>query len=78
MRRYSTGILKGGYAALAAIFLVAAICAPSAAGERALFVSLSGSARAPIGWIEFCSQHFEDCAPAPNNGRDAALNANAW
>jgi len=78
MRRYSTGILKRGYAVFAAILFTAAICAPSAAGERALSVSLSGNARAPIGWIEFCSQHSEDCAAAPNNGRDAALTANAW
>ena len=78
MKWYSNGILKSGYAAIAAILLVSTIFTPGAAGERSVSVSLSGNARSPIGWLEFCSQHSEDCAAASSSGREAALTANAW
>jgi len=33
------------------------------AGEPALFISTGNATRAPIGWVEFCSEQPAACAP---------------
>jgi predicted transglutaminase-like cysteine proteinase len=69
---------------LAASFAAAALLvglagpAANAAGERALFVSLGGSARAPIGWLEFCNEHKRECNVKALQARDVVLSSSAW
>lgn len=75
--------------AIAAVTLLAAGIAgtPSAAAagaaitgptERALYVAVGASARAPIGWIEFCAENPRDCAVRKTAARDIVLNTPTW
>ena len=50
----------------------------SAASDRALFISLGSSARAPVGWIEFCAEHAPECETKTVEARDVLLTAKAW
>jgi predicted transglutaminase-like cysteine proteinase len=72
-----TGILGAGIAAAA---LAAALAMPpaNAASERALFISVGTTARAPIGWIEFCSEYAPECETKALDARDVVLSAKAW
>lgn len=79
MKRYSGGILGTGCAALVALALLTGISATeSRAGERALFISLGDSTRAPIGWIEFCSRYAHECDSKPSVARDIVLTDKTW
>jgi predicted transglutaminase-like cysteine proteinase len=51
---------------------------PAGAGEQALFVSVGDVARAPIGWVEFCSDRPWECNVAPTAPRDVVLTSKAW
>ena len=55
-----THILRAACAAGALAASLAATPA-SAASDRALFIALGSSARAPVGWIEFCAEHAPEC-----------------
>jgi predicted transglutaminase-like cysteine proteinase len=70
--------LRRGFAASLVVLALIAGPSGSAAGERPLFVSLGGSARPPIGWIEFCTEHPHDCAGHPTAPRDVVLSTQAW
>jgi len=48
------------------------------ANPRPLFVSIGDSSRAPIGWIEFCSDMPRECASGPSQPRDVVLTTKAW
>jgi predicted transglutaminase-like cysteine proteinase len=50
----------------------------SAAEERPLFISLGDTARAPIGWVEFCIEYDPECKTKPSVPRDVVLSAQAW
>ena len=50
----------------------------NAASERALFISVGTTARAPIGWIEFCSEYAPECETKALDARDVVLSAKAW
>jgi predicted transglutaminase-like cysteine proteinase len=52
--------------------------ASASAGERVLYASLSGATRAPIGWIEFCSENPEECRGGPTTPRDIVMTQQAW
>jgi predicted transglutaminase-like cysteine proteinase len=65
-------------AALAALLVMLAGTAANAASERPLFVSTGASARAPIGWVEFCSQHRSECNVKSLEARDIVLSSDAW
>ncbi len=54
--------------------------AAGAAGamERALYVAVGESARAPIGWIEFCSENARECATHKTPARDIVLSTPTW
>jgi predicted transglutaminase-like cysteine proteinase len=71
-------VLKRGLAA--SLVLLALVAGPggSAAEERPLFISLGDSARPPIGWIEFCTEHPHDCAGRATAPRDVVLSTQAW
>ena len=72
------GRILGAGIAVAAM-LAAALAAPSAiAGERAPFIAIGAAARAPIGWIEFCSEHAKECDTRPVEARDVVLTPKTW
>jgi predicted transglutaminase-like cysteine proteinase len=77
MKWSPTGILGAGIAA-AAFAAVLAMPQANAAGERALFISLGVSARAPIGWTEFCSEYAPECETTSLDARDVVLTTKAW
>ena len=65
-------------AALAAA-MIAIFGAPSAAAtERAIYVSIGGQARPPIGWVEFCNEHARECATTASEPRDVVLTSKVW
>jgi predicted transglutaminase-like cysteine proteinase len=67
-------------AGLAAVIVAAALTMPAteAASERPLFIALGASARAPIGWTEFCTEHPRECEAKPLEARDVVLSSKAW
>ncbi len=48
------------------------------ADQRPLFVATGESSRAPIGWIEFCSDNPRECATSATLPRDVVLTNKAW
>ena len=58
--------------------LIAGLGAAQAASDRPLYVSVGASARAPIGWIEFCNENPKECLAAPTQARDVVLTAKVW
>lgn len=52
--------------------------ASASASERVLYASLSGATRAPIGWIEFCSENPDECRGGPTTPRDIVMSQQAW
>ena len=77
MKRSPKGILR---AALVAGALAAALVVPPANAneQRALFISVGATARAPIGWIEFCSEYAPECETQILEARDVVLSTKAW
>jgi predicted transglutaminase-like cysteine proteinase len=77
MKWSPTEILGAGFAVAA---LAAALVAPSAnaASDRPLSMAVGASARAPIGWLEFCSEYAPECETKPLEPRDVALTTKAW
>ena len=69
------GILR---ACLGAALAMAAAAPASAFGERPLFVATGATARAPIGWGEFCRERPAECAISLSAPRDAMLDARTW
>ena len=77
MQRFCKGIKKFGSAAIVLAGLACASAA-SAAGERPTFISVGDTARAPIGWIEFCSEHKPECDTRPSAARDVVMSSKVW
>ena len=75
MKRYPKGIPA---VAAGAFALIAFASAALAASERVLFASLGENSRAPIGWIEFCSNNPKDCNGGSTSPRDVVLNGKSW
>ncbi len=48
------------------------------ANEPALYVAVGESARAPIGWVEFCVEYKSECATKTSSPRDVVLTPKAW
>jgi predicted transglutaminase-like cysteine proteinase len=71
--------LFGASAILAAIVAtVGAIPTAEAASEHALFISIGFTARPPIGWVDFCSEHVRECNVPRVEPRDVVLTKKAW
>src|SRR3954468_9824356 len=69
----------GAGLAAAVVFTVAWVMpVAEAASERPLFVSLGASARAPIGWTEFCAEHTQECEVKSLEARDVVLAQKSW
>src|SRR5436190_14301866 len=66
-------------AAVAVAALAGALAAPANAGnDRPLFMAVGGHARAPIGWVEFCSEYAPECETKPAAPHDAVLSTKSW
>ena len=78
MQWTSTRLLRA--AAIAVGLAAAALLGPAAeaANERPLFISISASARPPIGWIEFCAEYVRECDVKPLEARDIVFTQKAW
>ena len=50
----------------------------SATHERAVYVSVGATTRAPIGWIEFCVEYKPECKTRPEPPRDIVLTPKVW
>ena len=46
--------------------------------DRTLFASVGQETRAPIGWVEFCSENKSDCRGATSSPRDIVMTQVAW
>jgi predicted transglutaminase-like cysteine proteinase len=64
--------------AAGALALGLAILPAHAADERPMLIPVGAAARAPIGWIEFCSEYAPQCETQPVEARDAVMTAKAW
>jgi predicted transglutaminase-like cysteine proteinase len=71
-------ILKRG--AAASVLALALLGSPtvSTAEERAPFIAIGDTARAPIGWVEFCVEYDPECKTKPSAPRDVVLTTKAW
>jgi predicted transglutaminase-like cysteine proteinase len=77
----SSGIKSNFMRSAAASVIAFAFLAAATAGmadERPLFISAGDATRAPIGWIEFCTETPRECAGRPTQPRDVVLTVQAW
>jgi predicted transglutaminase-like cysteine proteinase len=77
MSKKYRGIVGAGIAAATALLMLLA-SEPADAGQRPLFVSVGVSARAPVGWVDFCANHANECNTRPLEARDVQLTAKTW
>ena len=71
-------ILLGAGIGCTAFMAVVNLTTAQAANERPLFISVGPSARAPIGWTDFCAQSPRECDGRPLEARDVVLSQKAW
>ena len=71
-------VLMGcGYAVLIAATTLSAL--PAHAVDRlAAYVPVVSETRAPIGWLDFCTQMPRECAGGATQARDVVLTSKAW
>ena len=75
-RRRRAVLIGCGYAALIAAAALYAL--PARSADRLAYVPIVSETRAPIGWIDFCTQNARDCAGGPTQARDVVLTPKAW
>ncbi|MEA2904683.1 MAG: hypothetical protein QOI12_2070 [Alphaproteobacteria bacterium] len=78
MQQQYRRVLGAGLVAATALLATLTLPGAQAAGERPLFIALGASARAPIGWTEFCAEHARECDTKPAEARDVVLSARSW
>jgi predicted transglutaminase-like cysteine proteinase len=78
MKYNVTRILGAGLAAASALAAILTITPAQGASERALFMSVGGIARAPVGWTEFCTDYAPECDTKTLDARDVVLATKAW
>ena len=71
-------ILLGAGIGCTAFMAVVSLTTAQAANERPMFISVGPSARAPIGWTDFCAQSPRECDGRPLEARDVVLSQKAW
>ena len=70
--------LRGQGKGLAVVAILMGMAASARAGdERMLYASLGDTARAPIGWIEFCADNASECRGGTSEPRDIVLSQTA-
>jgi len=70
--------LSGPTVAAAILGFCAINSGAQAASDRPLFMSTGMPTRAPIGWVEFCSEYAPECDTKPVEARDVVLTPKAW
>lgn len=78
MKYNVTRILGAGLAAAGALAAMLTITPAQGASERALFMLVGGTARAPVGWTEFCTDYAPECDTKTLDARDVVLTTKAW
>jgi predicted transglutaminase-like cysteine proteinase len=67
---------------LGAVGLALAVATPGPAAasplQRVLYSPVGELTRAPIGWIDFCNSHAQDCDTSAASPRDVVLSAATW
>jgi predicted transglutaminase-like cysteine proteinase len=64
---------------LAAIAILLGMCAQARAGDdKVIYASLGDTARAPIGWVEFCADNPGQCRGGTTQPRDIVMSQAAW
>ena len=60
--------------------LAAIVCGPAAAApyQRVVYSPVGEITRAPIGWIDFCNDHPQECTERSTSPRDVVLSPGAW
>ena len=67
--------------ARASLMLAAVLAMPAAQASERLalaYVPVTSETRAPIGWVEFCTQQPRECAGVASTPRNVVLTAKAW
>jgi predicted transglutaminase-like cysteine proteinase len=64
--------------ALAAAMIAILGAVAKATTDQPIHVSVGETARAPIGWVEFCNEHPKECTAQPSQPRDVVLTPKAW
>ena len=67
---------RSGFAIV--VTLVVATATAKAANDRVLYASVGETSRAPIGWVQYCSDRPADCAGRATQPRDIVLTQTAW
>jgi predicted transglutaminase-like cysteine proteinase len=81
MKTNTQGILQNTGLAICIGLLALTVGAPAQAAppvERAAYLPVGGTARAPIGWFEFCIEYKQECNTKPAEPRDVVLSPKAW
>ena len=78
MSKNYTKLLGAGLAAAAALIAMLSAGPATAAGERTLFATVGAATRAPIGWVDFCSNNPRECDARAAEAIDVELTAKAW
>jgi predicted transglutaminase-like cysteine proteinase len=77
MQRSPKRILACAFAA-GTLAAALAMSPANATSERPLFISIGDTSRAPIGWVEYCSEYASECATKILDARDVVLSTKAW
>ena len=76
--RYIGLALLGGLIGLSSAQAGPATQTRTAANQHVLYASLGDTARAPIGWIEFCADNPGECSGSASQPRDIVMTQTAW
>lgn len=69
---------RGRGISLAIATMLLGMTAQANANERIAYASVGDSARAPIGWVEFCNDSPAECRSANTQPRDIVMTQKAW
>ena len=70
---------RGDGKGLAVFAVLLGLSTPAQAGdERAVYAILGEVTRAPIGWVEFCTENPGDCHGGASQPRDVVMSQAAW
>src|SRR5438552_400459 len=77
MQRHSSKVFASALAAAAMVVAASAI-AGTRAGEPFAFIAVGAETRAPIGWMDFCTEYAPECDSKPLEPRDVVLTPRSW
>src|SRR5262249_19531402 len=63
---------------LSMIAVLAMVAANASASEAPRFAPVGPTVRAPIGWVQFCSDNPSECATRASEPRDVVLSSDAF